>query len=165
MIFFPKISVFFAFFTVDILPNSLNIIGKMILLTLYLFSTLYSSPQPWYSHDLIFLPNRIYKLYKNKELYTWPIIPQSTRKKPTTSEFAQTCWQSIREYKNNILLKITKDYKKLWSSDQKYSPPPNSSATWHGSNSQFLTDFNTLWAFSKSWKVYKIKCQNSIFCH
>ena len=35
--------------TLDILPNSLNIIGKMILFS---FPTLYSSPQPWYSLPL-----------------------------------------------------------------------------------------------------------------
>ena len=40
----------FASFPLDILPNSLNIIEKMILLPL--FSTIYSSPQPWYSLPL-----------------------------------------------------------------------------------------------------------------
>ena len=50
LIFFPKISVTFA--PLDILPNSLNTIGKMILLSLSLFSMLYSSPLPWYSLPL-----------------------------------------------------------------------------------------------------------------
>ena len=61
LIFFPK-SPFFSS-TPDILPNSHDIIGKMILLPLSLFSTLYSSPQPWFdipfpSHNLIFFPNK-----------------------------------------------------------------------------------------------------------
>ena len=36
-------------FPIDIHPNSLNIIGKIILLPLSLYSCLYSSPQSWYS--------------------------------------------------------------------------------------------------------------------
>ena len=53
LIFFPKICVPFPLTQLYILPNSLNIIGKMILLPLSLFSMLYSSPQPWYSSAII----------------------------------------------------------------------------------------------------------------
>ena len=49
---FPKFYVHFPYSPLDILSNSLNIIGKIILLPLSLFSTLYSSPQPWYSLPL-----------------------------------------------------------------------------------------------------------------
>ena len=60
LIFFPipidipsKLSVPFPSSSLDILPNSLNIIGKMILLPLSLFSTLYSSSQPCYPLPLV----------------------------------------------------------------------------------------------------------------
>ena len=57
--------------------GSLDIIGKTILLSPFLFSTLYSSPKPWYSLALFTTwyssPNRLDKLslpVGNKELYT-----------------------------------------------------------------------------------------------
>ena len=68
----------------------------------------------------------------------WAKIPQSTRKKPTTSEFAETCWQSTRRFKNNILLKIFFFFfKKIFMASSKifYFSTLNSWTTWHGSNS------------------------------
>ena len=52
LIFFSKISVSFHFSPFDNLPNSLNIKGKMILVTISLFSMLWYFPQPWYSFPL-----------------------------------------------------------------------------------------------------------------
>ena len=76
LIFYPEISVPFPFSTLDILLKSLNIIGKMKFVPLFLFSTLYSShslammfPFPLHNlifpssfHNLIFLPNRLDKI-------------------------------------------------------------------------------------------------------
>ena len=47
----------------DILPNSLNIVGKMIMLPLSLSSLLYSSARPWYFlpplHNLVSFPTDV----------------------------------------------------------------------------------------------------------
>ena len=56
--------------TLDILLNCINIIGKMILLSLFLFSALYSSPiKTWYS-SLTDLINFHIQRRWDKELYT-----------------------------------------------------------------------------------------------
>ena len=49
LIFFPKTYLPFPSSPLDILPRSLNIIGKMILLPLSISFTVYSSPQPGHS--------------------------------------------------------------------------------------------------------------------
>ena len=59
------------FSALDILPNSLNIMEKIILLPLFLFTTLYSLSQPCHSLPLlIFFPN-ILGLYR---ILIWPDI-------------------------------------------------------------------------------------------
>ena len=73
LIFFPNISVPIPSSPVDILLNSLNVIGKKILLSLIslffhviFFPTPFIFPSPL--HNLIFFHNRLDKL--NKELFT-----------------------------------------------------------------------------------------------
>ena len=95
--------------------------------------------------------------------YIWAEFPQSTRKKPTTSEFAQTCWKSTRRFKNNILLKIFFSTKILWPHQIYFIFPPltRSWTTWHGSNSLNFRPISSFFSFFKIlenfWKNGKIR--------
>ena len=83
----------------NILPNSLNIIEKMILLSLSPFSKLYSFPLSSPLHNLIFFPKRLDTPPPprgDKELYTslaWtPSTPGSHR--------SEAQWLTIKEIKS-----------------------------------------------------------------
>ena len=70
LIFFPEISVPFPFSPLDILPNSFNILGKMILLTCsHVIFFLTAMIFPSLLHNLLFFKNSL-----DKELYR-PLYP------------------------------------------------------------------------------------------